>query len=128
MGVQAWTFNSFTAMEAVERAAATGAKNIELFPGQKVGSQFPGIGMGPDMTPEATQAFKAQLQKFGVSAVAYGVTGIDKNEAGARKLFAWAKSMGIEKIWVEELTDCPHDLIKDKGGRVLTRQMQFIRA
>ncbi len=95
LGVQAWTFNSFSAMEAVERAAAAGSKNIELFPGQAVGKDFPGVGMGPDMSPAATEAFKAQLQKFGVSAVAYGVTGIDKNEDGARKLFTWAKSMGI---------------------------------
>ena len=95
LGVQAWTFNNYSAMEAVEKAAATGAKNIELFPGQAVGSDFPGIKIGPDMGQAATDAFRDHLKKFSVNVVAYGVTGIDKNEANARKLFAWAKSLGI---------------------------------
>ena len=95
LGVQAWTFNKFSVMEAIEKAAAAGSKNIELFPGQAVGKDFPGVGVGPDMGPAATEALQNQLRKFGVNVVAYGVTGIDKDEAGARKLFAWAKSLGI---------------------------------
>ena len=39
----------------------------------------------------------------------------------------WAKPQGIEKIWVEELSDVPHDLIKEKIGRVFSRQQQFAR-
>ena len=39
----------------------------------------------------------------------------------------WAKPQGIEKIWVEELSDVPHDMIKDKIGRIFTRQQQFAR-
>jgi sugar phosphate isomerase/epimerase len=95
LGVQAWTFNHYSSMEAVQMAAAAGAKNIELFPGQAVGSAFPGVGFGPDMGQAATDAFRDQLKKFGVNVVAYGVTGIDKDEASARKLFTWAKSLQI---------------------------------
>ncbi len=95
LSVQAWTFNQYSAMDAVEKAAAAGSKNIELFPGQDLGAAFPGVKIGPDMGQMATDAFKAHLAKFAVHVVAYGVTGIDKNEAGARKLFAWAKSLGI---------------------------------
>ncbi len=39
----------------------------------------------------------------------------------------WAKPQGIEKIWVEELSDCPHDVIKENVGRIFTRQQQFAR-
>jgi hypothetical protein len=39
----------------------------------------------------------------------------------------WAKAQGIEKIWVEELSDCPHDLIKEKVGRIFVREIQFVR-
>ena len=39
----------------------------------------------------------------------------------------WAKPQNVEKIWVEELTDVPHDLIKEKIGRIFARQAQFAR-
>lgn len=39
----------------------------------------------------------------------------------------WAKPQGIEKIWVEEMSDVPHELIKEKIGRILSRQQQFAR-
>jgi sugar phosphate isomerase/epimerase len=103
LGVQAWTFNHYSAMEAVEKAAAVGAANIELFPGQAVGDAFPGVTIGPDMSPAATDAFRAQLKKYNVNVVAYGVTGIDKDENSARKLFSWAKSLGIGIINTESV-------------------------
>jgi len=95
IGVQAWSFNHFTTFEAIEMVVQAGGTNIELFPGQDLGKEFPGVKVGPDMGPAATEGLRRQLAKFGVSVVAYGVTGIDKDEAGARKLFAWAKSLGI---------------------------------
>lgn len=39
----------------------------------------------------------------------------------------WAKSLGAEVIIVEENTDIPHDLIKEKLGRIFSRQQQFAR-
>jgi len=39
----------------------------------------------------------------------------------------WGKSQGVEKIFVEEMSDCPHDLIKEKIGRIFSQQMQFAR-
>jgi sugar phosphate isomerase/epimerase len=101
LGVQAWSFSRFTTMEAIEKAAAAGAKNIELYPGQPLGGDFPGVTIGPDMGQAATDALRSQLKKYGVNVVAYGVVGIDKNEAGARKLFAWAKSLGIGTLNTE---------------------------
>lgn len=94
-GVQAWTFTQFTTMEAIQKVAAAGGTNIELFPGQALGKEFAGVGIGPGMDQPATDALRRQLSKYGVNVVAYGVTGIDKDEAGARKLFTWAKSLGI---------------------------------
>ena len=96
LGVQAWTFSRFTLMEAIEKTAAAGGTNIELFPGQALGKEYPGVRVGPDMGPAATEALHRQLDKFGMNVVAYGVTGIDKDEAGARKLFAWRSRLGSE--------------------------------
>lgn len=39
----------------------------------------------------------------------------------------WAKSLGADVIIVEENTDVPHDMIKEKLGRIFTRQQQFAR-
>ena len=39
----------------------------------------------------------------------------------------WAKSQSIEQIIVEQMSDIPHDLIKDKLGRLFTRQQIFAR-
>ena len=39
----------------------------------------------------------------------------------------WAKSQGIEQIIVEEMSDVPHDVIKEKLGRLYTRQQVFAR-
>ena len=39
----------------------------------------------------------------------------------------WAKSLSAEAIIVEENTDVPHELIKEKLGRIFTRQQQFAR-
>ena len=36
IGCQAYSFSRFTLFEAIEKTAATGAKVIELYPGQKL--------------------------------------------------------------------------------------------
>jgi len=94
MGVQAWTFNRFTAFEAVEMTARAGAKFIELYPGQKLkpGSD---VAVGPEMGSEATAELQAQLTRFDVRPVAFGVTSISANPDQARKLFRWAKGLGL---------------------------------
>ncbi len=93
VSVQAWSFNKFSAFEAVERTALAGGRAIEFFPGQRLGGELG--SMGPDMSEDAITKLKDHLAKHKVKAVAYGVTGIDRNEEGARKLFEWAKKMDI---------------------------------
>ena len=41
--------------------------------------------------------------------------------------FRWAKSLNVKEILVEELSDVPHDMIKDKIGRVFSREQHFVR-
>jgi sugar phosphate isomerase/epimerase len=101
LGVQAWSFSHFTTMEAIQKASEAGATNIELFPGQPLGKEYPGVAIGPGMDEASMSALRNQLAKYGVRVVAYGVTGIDTDENSARKLFAWAKSLGIGIINTE---------------------------
>jgi len=39
----------------------------------------------------------------------------------------WAKNVGAEILIVEEFSNVPHDLIKEKLGRIFTREQQFAR-
>jgi sugar phosphate isomerase/epimerase len=114
MGVQAWTFNRFTAFEAIAMTAQAGGKYMEFYPGQKLkpGSD---VTVGPDMGAEATSEFKAQLDKFGITPVAFGVTGISADPAKARPLFQWAKGLGLLVINTEstEALDTIESMVKE---------------
>ena len=39
----------------------------------------------------------------------------------------WAKTQNVEVLIVEENTDVPHDMVKEKLGRIFQRQQQFAR-
>lgn len=99
--VQAWTFNRFTTEEAISMTAQTGSSNIELFPGQTLSKDDTSVKVGPDMGEANTAKLKGFLDKNGVKVVAFGVTGISTKPEDARKLFAWAKGLGIQVINTE---------------------------
>ncbi len=100
MGVQAWTFNRFTTFQAIEMTAQTGGSYIELYPGQTL---KPGedTKTGPEMGDAKTKELQEQLDNYHVTAVAFGVTGISKDPAEARKLFQWAKGLHLIVINTE---------------------------
>jgi sugar phosphate isomerase/epimerase len=98
--VQAYTFNRFTAFEAIEKTASAGATAIELYPGQRLKADSE-VRVGQGMGAEATAELKAHLERHGVRAVAFGVTGISRDLNQARELFTWAKSIGVGIINTE---------------------------
>jgi sugar phosphate isomerase/epimerase len=100
VAVQAWTFHRFTAFEAIEKTAQAGARFIELFPGQKLAPDDD-AKVGPDMSAESLAKLKKKLADTKIQPVAFGVTGISRKEDDARKLFAWAKDLGIGVINTE---------------------------
>ncbi|MCW5942627.1 MAG: sugar phosphate isomerase/epimerase [Fimbriimonadaceae bacterium] len=117
--VQAWTFNRYSAFEAIEKTAKVGAKFIELFPDQRMvaGEE---IKIGPSMGDDATQRLMDHLAKNGLRAIAYGVTGIPADPSEARKLFAWAKKVGIEILNTESVDaiDTIETMVKEFDMRV----------
>jgi sugar phosphate isomerase/epimerase len=96
---QAWTFNKFTFIEAIEMMKSAGIKNIEMFPGQTIGKGFDGK-TNVDMTKETREKLLTYIQSKGMQLVNFGVTGA-KNQEGWVQLFEFAKSMGIETIITE---------------------------
>lgn len=121
LGCQAWSFNHFTALEAIEKTAQAGGVTIEFYPGQKVGGDFAGMGLDPNASDAAIDLVKANVAKAGLRAVAFGVTGLGKNEVEDRKTFDFAKKMGIGTIVTEPDPagmDVIEKLVKEYGTRV----------
>jgi sugar phosphate isomerase/epimerase len=115
IGCQAYSFNRFTLFEAIAKTAETGSKVIELFPGQKLSPDHKDVSFSHDSSDEVVNSVKAELAKYGVKAVNYGVVGLPKDEAGARKVFEFAKKMGLYGITTEswESMDTIEKLVKE---------------
>jgi sugar phosphate isomerase/epimerase len=120
LGCQAWTFREFTVMEAIQKTAEVGGKVIEFYPDQKFSPEQPGLKFDHNATDEMVAAVKAQLDKYGIRAVNYGVVNIPKDEAGARKIFEFAKKFGLYGITTEsvEALDTIEKLVKEYDIRV----------
>ncbi len=109
LSLQCWTFNRLTFFETVDKAAGLGIKYLEMFPGQKL---KPGcnVGIGPEMSDEVMQEIKKKLADAGgLKVVAFGVCGVPTDENGARKMFQWAKKMGIQVLVTETTPNAVHD-------------------
>ncbi|MFN3650967.1 MAG: sugar phosphate isomerase/epimerase family protein [Armatimonadota bacterium] len=115
LGCQAWTWNRFTTYEAIERTAAAGGKVIEFFPGQKLSKEEPNVTWDHNASSETISKVQEQLQKHGIKAVNYGVVGVPADEAGARKIFEFAKKLGLRAITTEsvEAIDTIEKLVKE---------------
>src|SRR5579859_1342479 len=102
IGCQAYTFNRFTVFEAIEKTADAGGKVIEFFPGQKLSKEEPNVSWDHNASTETIQKVKDKLAQHHIKAVNYGVVGV-KDETEARKLFEFAKTMGLRAITTESV-------------------------
>jgi sugar phosphate isomerase/epimerase len=120
IGCQAWTFKEFTVMEAIDKTAAAGGKVIEFFPGQKFSAEKPDLKFDHNASDEMIAAVKAKLAERGIRAVNYGVVGISKDEAEARKIFEFAKKFELYGITTESVDaiDTIEKLVKEYDIRV----------
>jgi len=119
VGCQAYTFNRFTAFEAIEKTAQAGGKIIEFYPGQKLSAAQPEVKLHHDASAETIAAIKAKLAKHGVRAVNYGVVG-GTDEAEWRKIFEFAKKLDLYAITTEDVAnlDLIEKLVKEFDIRV----------
>ncbi len=101
IGCQAYTFKEFTVFEAIEKTAQAGGKVIEFYPGQKLSSIEPNVKWDHNASESVIAKVKAKLKEQGVLAVNYGVVDISANEVEARKVFKFAKKMGLRAITTE---------------------------
>lgn len=102
LGCQAYTFNRFSAFEAIEKTAQAGGKIIEFYPGQKLSTEKPDLKVHHDASDEVLAALKEKLAKHGIRAVNYGVVG-GKDAAEWRKIFEFAKKLELYAITTEDV-------------------------
>lgn len=99
LGCQLWSFNRFTFTEAIDKTASLGLKYAEAFPGQRLSPDLPeDVKFDHNMSEEHRQMAQQKLAEAGVTVVAYGVVGLPNNEDEVRKVFEFAKAMGIEIV------------------------------
>ncbi len=119
VGPQAWSFNRFSAVEAVEKAAEAGATVIEFFPGQRFSPEGD-AKFDHNASPEQIKQIKDLLKKHKIHAANYGVVNIPNNEKDARKIFEFAKELGLYSITTEstDAIDVVEKLVKEYDIRV----------
>lgn len=93
LGSQAYTFKNFTFAETLEKLSSINLKYVEAFPGQEIGGGIEGT-MHFTMDADTRSKVKELLKSKGIKPVAYGVV-TGQNEEEWRKIFAFAKDMGI---------------------------------
>jgi sugar phosphate isomerase/epimerase len=119
LGCQAYTFNRFSAFEAIEKTAQAGGKVIEFYPGQKLSLAQPDLKLHHNASAETIATVKVQLTKFGIRAVNYGVVG-GADEAEWRQIFEFAKKLDLYAITTEDVAhiDIIEKLVKEFDIRV----------
>ncbi|MEO7394966.1 MAG: sugar phosphate isomerase/epimerase [Chitinophagaceae bacterium] len=101
LSVQTWTFHKFSLVETINKADTLGIKYLEVYPGQKVGADIPGVFSYSLVTIDR-QKIKDILQIKGIKIIAFGV--IDRHyykKDNLEKFFEFAKYMDIPFITAE---------------------------
>ncbi len=116
LGCQAYSFHRYTAFEAIEKTAEAGGKVIEFFPGQVLSKETPDLKLDHNASDEVIAKIKAKLQKHHLMAVNYGVVGLPNDEKECRKVFEFAKKLGLRGVTSEpspEAMDLIEKLVKE---------------
>src|SRR6202043_2634091 len=106
--------------EAIDKTASTGAKVIEFGTTQMLSPDEPKVKFNHEAAPEVWAKVKAKLAEKGLTAVAYGVVALSKDEAVARKVFEFAKYFGLRVINTESVDaiDTFEPLVKEYNIKV----------
>jgi len=105
VAVQCWTFHKFSFFETLEKVHDLGVHYLQPYRGQKLSSATGDVAFGPDMTDRQVKMVKDKLMEYDISLVSYGVVNFDNDEASMRKVFDFAKKMGIRTIVTEPQYD-----------------------
>lgn len=110
VGVQSFTFNRFTAFEAIEKTDEAGGRVIEIFPGQRL---KPGDDTTTDnLSDEQIAELHQKLEEHDILLVNYGVVVMPTPEE-ARRVFDYASKLGVPAITANPNTQEEMDFIEE---------------
>ncbi|MHC4396036.1 MAG: family 16 glycoside hydrolase [Planctomycetota bacterium] len=98
LGMQIYSFREFTFFEAVDKTASLGLDWIESYPGQRFSADRSDMKFHHTMSVQMKTEAKKKLKDTGIKMVNYGVVSLPNDETECRKIFDFAKEMGIETI------------------------------
>ena len=97
LGMQAWTFRKLSLFETIDLCNKLDVRCLEMYPGQKLSPENP-VKADHNMPAEQIDQLLAKLKSANVTPVSYGVVDVGGNEQSARKVFDFAKKLGLEQI------------------------------
>lgn len=103
IALQSWSFREFSLFEAMEMTTISGAGGIEFFPGQRIGGSHGKDEFGLGMSAALEAAVMTKLAECGLRAWNCGICPVPKEEKKARKIFEFAKRLGLYGITTESL-------------------------
>jgi sugar phosphate isomerase/epimerase len=101
VAIQCWTFRKFTFYETLEKVKELDVKYLQPYPGQALGRDFPGVRFDHNLSDDLIKQVRSKLKEYGLSLVSYGVVPFDNTEESMKKVFDFARRMGIRTIVTE---------------------------
>jgi sugar phosphate isomerase/epimerase len=115
IGCIVYTFDRFSLYEALEKTAECGGTVVEISAKTSLTKEESNVLFDYHASPETIQKVKAKLAQCKLKAASYAVIPFPAEEAEGRKLFEFAKAMGLRAITTEspELIDRMEKLVKE---------------
>lgn len=101
VGLQSYTFNRYSVMEAIEKTDQAGGRVIEFYPGQTLSEDRPDEAFDQNASDEVIEEVKAKLDEHDIMVVNFGVVNLPNNEEEQRQVFEFAQKLGVQAITSE---------------------------
>jgi sugar phosphate isomerase/epimerase len=119
MAIHAYTFRKFSIFECIDKTAALGLKHMSLSGGVNLGGT--NMVTTVNLSDKDAEAIQKAVAAKGIKLVNIGVVKLPPNEAESRKVFEFAKKMGIDTLVPEpepEALDLVEKLCKEYNIKV----------
>src|SRR5690554_8009189 len=90
LSMQSYTFHLFTVPEALDKTAELGLKFIEIYPGQRMGTEFEDAVFGYNLTPDQQDQLKELAASKNIKIISSGVWTASRDEWA--QVFPFAKN------------------------------------
>jgi len=104
LGIEAYTFHRYTLFEAIDKTAQLGLPYMGSLSFQKVSKEIP-KNFEPGLTDDELKQIRLKLDSAGVRLLTYYFHQIPGDQAGCRKVFEFARKIGIETFMSEPLPE-----------------------